>query len=606
MADELIFGVALKNTGDDSVPSVFRSARDDMEALKKSTEELAAASSKTAGGWDTDFAAMQKRLNEFAIAEDNARDKAWALANGYHDVGGTMVKASVEVAEGMDKTAFATNRAMQEMVVLGREIATGNFTRMPGTLSIIAQGLGPVGWAVAGVTALVAAGGYAWYEWGDTAHKALEQASDDLAAAEKAAKDSKHITQMEQLADYYKKISEAETAIAELTIKKNQADAGENRAAAWKDLDAIKAWQQAITNLKRDAVDLQATLEKASAADAKRANAPAEKILSDAKRFDDAALESHKDGLGKWADAWQQTEDLLTKLGAAGAARREAHEHTATVYMQAELDKRNAATVAADKKKADAEAAHMATQMAGENLYFAQVAAATAKSDNSAKAAEEKRFRDETAAWQKRYEQAQNDHALSLAEEEAFQNAIFSLTSAHNAAMTQLNKQQALADLQTLGEKSRVFFEITKLAAVADIVMSGGKRAEASAAWAAAWGGPIAAGIAEALSWAATAINVAKVESTQFGGSANVSSSGGVPSFSAPSTTPSIPVSMQSPPPPSAVAAQTVQQLNFTIIGAKDNPDKALVSYNGFVDIINGINKAGANGHRINATVIAA
>lgn len=54
-----------------------------------------------------------------------------------------------------------------------------------------------------------------------------------------------------------------------------------------------------------------------------------------------------------------------------------------------------------------------------------------------------------------------------------------------------------------------------------------------------------------------------------------------------------------------SVAAQAPQQLNITVIGAKDNPDKAVLSFNALVDIVNGINKVGQNGHRINASVIA-
>ena len=130
MAEDLTFGVAIKGTGDTSLVDEAENARQSLETLRNATERLT-----------DDYA----KLNQQALASgqawlqgnaaaDAAKDKAWALAHGYKEVGNQILKTGAEAAEGMEEISFATSRAKQEMVVLGREVMRGNFSRLPGTL----------------------------------------------------------------------------------------------------------------------------------------------------------------------------------------------------------------------------------------------------------------------------------------------------------------------------------------------------------------------------------------------------------------------------------------------------------------------------------------
>jgi hypothetical protein len=149
-----------------------KAARAEIDNLKKSTDAL---NTSNKSYWAEQQAAANASAAAWLkgnAAVDAAADKAWALSNGYKEVGGQIVKTGAAATKGLDEVTFATARAKQEMVVLGREIAQGNFSRMPGTLSIIAQGLSPLGLAIGGVSALLAAGGYAWYEYSKKAKEA--------------------------------------------------------------------------------------------------------------------------------------------------------------------------------------------------------------------------------------------------------------------------------------------------------------------------------------------------------------------------------------------------------------------------------------------------
>lgn len=618
MSDDLVFGVALKSTGDGSVTANVKSAREEMDKLKQSTDEMAAAASKAAAGYDNDFGAMQKRLNEFAIAEDNARDKAWALANGYKDVGGSMVKTVEEVAA----SHHVNSLAIRESLVLMREAAAGNWSRMAGSATLLAQSLGgvsllmnPIVLGVAGVAAAVAGGIYWWDKYGESIediHAKLNSVADD--GLQKLT--DKIYLQNQTLENRLKANSQtgltglSDAEVNRLGVLNLQMEVYSTRLAHAKtgtdeyaeSTRGLAKAQEGYNKLVQELADRQSLQQQSK--DLGKDGKADTKLLADSQRLDAQMAESHKDAFDRTIDQWVAMQEKMTAAGIYYGKVREDHEAAYTAYVNAENLKRNTQAEDAAKKKSDAEAKHLAAQITSENAYFAQVAAATAKSEKDSTATENKRFAEQMVIWQKRRDQAAADHALSTEEENSFNMAKTAMAEQHAEIINQINKQSMLADLQTLGEKSRVFFEISKQAAVAEIVMHGGERAEKAAAWAATWGGPIAAAAAEALSWAATAINVAKVESTQFGGGANVSSSGGSASFSAPSNTPSTPVSVT--PPPSAKAAQATQQLNITIIGAKDNPDKAVLSFNALVDIVAGINKVGQNGYRINASVISA
>ena len=191
MSDEKIIGIRLTGDSKELVGASKEGTAAINElgaATKRAQSQAEQLNTQTKSYWQEQQraanASAQAWLNGNA-ATDAAADKAWALANGYKEVGGQLVRTSSEAAKGMAEIGFATARAKQEMIVLGREVAQGNFSRMPGTLSIIAQGLGPVGWAVAGVTAVVAAGVATWYNWGEEAESAVDKAKAAIADLQK-------------------------------------------------------------------------------------------------------------------------------------------------------------------------------------------------------------------------------------------------------------------------------------------------------------------------------------------------------------------------------------------------------------------------------------
>jgi hypothetical protein len=101
------------------------------------------------------------------------------------------------------------------------------------------------------------------------------------------------------------------------------------------------------------------------------------------------------------------------------------------------------------------------------------------------------------------------------------------------------------------------------------------------------------------------ATQLSAINSAQFGGGGSISAGGSsagsggaiaLPSFSQPAVLPAA----------TPTAAPVTQQINLTIIGAKDNPDKAIMSYNSVLELMQQMNTAGDNGHRLNTNLIAA
>lgn len=271
MSDDLTFGVRIDGGG--SLTKEAKAAREELDALKKSTDNLADASK-------TNWAEVQRSANARAAAwkegnaaADAAADKAWALANGYKEVGGQIVKAGGDAAKGMEETVFATARAQQAMVSLGREAMTGNVSRMPATLATIAQGLEPVGWAVAGVTAALAAGVYAWWEW----ETAAEEASDGARLAVDRARNAAisaaggvEKTTREKLNDLERQIEFAESNLAVAERKRaNSGIKGKNAESDALDM-AILFRRDQLNSLQRQVDQVQSSSYEAD----QKANKP--------------------------------------------------------------------------------------------------------------------------------------------------------------------------------------------------------------------------------------------------------------------------------------------------------------------------------------------
>lgn len=182
MSDNLTFGMRLTYEGS-AANAGLKETRARVDEVKKSTDGLSASTQHTAQQTQNYWKEQQQAANASAAAwlkgnaaADAAADKAWALGHGYKEVGGQIVKSSRDAAKGVEEIGFATARAKQEFIVAGRELASGNFSRMPGTLSIIAQGLsGPVLAGLGVVAAAAAAGAVVWESYGGSINKVREE-----------------------------------------------------------------------------------------------------------------------------------------------------------------------------------------------------------------------------------------------------------------------------------------------------------------------------------------------------------------------------------------------------------------------------------------------
>lgn len=627
MSDDLTFGVAIKATGDGSVTADAKTTRAEIDNLKKSTDEL----SNSAAVLARQNQEMTQAWLQGNAAADAARDKAWALANGYKDVGGTMVRTAEDIAGGMDKTAFATHRAYGEMVVLGREAARGNWSRMAGSLTVLAQGLSPLALGLAGVAAAVGAAGYAWWEFAKDATDA------DHSVADAFAEDSKTITDkleaqallLQQRAALAGQgiVGQSDTATQDITLMHTKIlGLAEDIKSGTLDWNAQIVAVQELTKTTTDynnLVNAQAAKQAAekSLKDATHQGDGGKKLLEQAQQLDNQMTVIHEDTFTKWITKWKDMEDKLVAAHLYGTKEREQHEAAYTSFVNAESAKREAAAKADEEKKKQ----HFATQLASENAYFAQVEAASGKFDMSAKAREDLRFKNDIIQYQKRYEQAKRDHALTLAEQEDFQNALDEIMLRHKNA--QVKADQDWVDLDKsfrdgnyedamntaakmtagIAMHSKAAFEVNKMASIASAIIH---TYEAVGGVLADFPGP--EGWAMAAAQAAMGFaQVSAIEGTSFGGGGNGGAVGGVggniPSLA---TSPGIPVNIQSntaapnPGPSTIAAAQATQQINLTIVGAKANQDAPIISYNSMVnDIIPLFNQAASNGVNIKVTV---
>jgi len=625
MADgDLTFGVAIKSTGDSSVTADAKAATTELENMKKATDDLAAASVKQASQSRASENDIMRYYTGLSVAEDNAKAKAWALANGYQEVGGVMVKAAEEAEAGMNKTAFATHRAYTEMVVLAREASRGNFSRMAGSATILAQGLSPLALGIAGVTAALALGAYAW-------EKMTNEVDAETAAAQENEKQINAISmkledqivllkQRTELSaqgitgasdEEVKKIFQLEQTITR--IKGDMADGVKiGRDGFYLSEDLVKA-QTELNRLKDDENTKQALTNQLKAdGHGKNLYADQEKALdktyADAQRLDAQMVESHQSAFDKTIDAWIAMKQKMEAAGIYYGQLRKEHEEAYTAFVNAENLKRNSAAEAAAAKKEATEAKHQAIELINEKKHLALVDAARQNSDKTWTAKENLRFETEIINFQARYALAIQQHALSLAEEEAFEDQRDAIISAHLARQQAEGKAAFAQQLATSGTQFRLMFEINKEYQTGQAVMAGWKAVQDAYAWGSTWGGPVGGAAMAAVALAATAANVKAIQSAQFGGGTGASGAGGGGGGAAVTTpSPLAPASPQisSTAPVAASPVLPPTQINLTIAGAS-NPNNPQFTYD---QIVNGLvpllNQAGANGVKINVNATA-
>jgi len=645
---DLTFGVAIKSTGDGSVVSDAKAATTELENMKRATDDLAAASAKQASQSQATENDIMRYYTGLSVAEDNAKAKAWALANGYQEVGGVMVKAAEDAEAGMNKTAFATHRAYTEMVVLAREASRGNFSRMAGSATILAQGLSPLALGIAGVTAALALGAYAW-----------EKMTSDVDAETEAAKENE-----KQINTLSMKLEDQIVLLKQRISLSGQGITG----ASDKEVQQMFSLEQIITRIKGDMADgvkiardgsyLSEDLVKAQTElnrlkddenqkqqltnQLKAMNKPgsighsteSEKQLAAAKRFDDQLLEVDKDSFTKRIDEWVKYENIIeaqVKNGDAGALEaKKQHAAALDALTLGEYNKETAINEAAAKKKA----AQLASQLGSENAYFARLHAMAENSDKDALTRENLRYNRELITLNAQHAKiaaaVKNDHAKALAEDAAFQQAKLDLASYHAAQTLGLKNVSGgqVADAEghwhalslkssevffgmakgLMNSHSHAMFEIGKASAISETVIA--TYSSATKAYQAMAGipiiGPELGAIAAAAAIASGMAQVSAIRGTSFGGGASGGGSygGANSSTNGGNATPNYPVSSATAPAAAPAPATPIQTINLTIAGALNNPAVAQ-NYDWFVNTVLPLAKnAKDNGHLVDFNVV--
>ena len=248
------------------------------------------------------------------------------------------------------------------------------------------------------------------------------------------------------------------------------------------------------------------------------------------------------------------------------------------------------------QKVLDAEAAkRLAAKLLEEQQYFSKVQALANQNDNTAQSKEQTRFQNDVNDWQKRYALAQENHVLSLAEEEGFQATMDNIIKIHRDKQFQDGLSAFEQQLGQAGKQYRVLFEIDKEYRTAKAVIEGWHAVQAAYAWGAEFGGPIGGAAAAAVAFAATAANVMAIQGASFGGGSGMSGggSGGAPLTTSSPLAPSVPVGTTAGV---AQPAQAASQVNLTIVGN----DNTTFTYDQIVNqLIPVLNQAAGNGVNI-------
>lgn len=139
-------------------------ADDVTVSITAQTAELESALNRAAGTANSAFGQIKLSAAQAAQVTDQLRASAVATAPALASVGA----ASAQAASAHEGLRLATAGTTREFIVLGHEIMVGNFSRIPGSLLVMAERMGalgtitsalmsPIGALIAGVVALGAA-----------------------------------------------------------------------------------------------------------------------------------------------------------------------------------------------------------------------------------------------------------------------------------------------------------------------------------------------------------------------------------------------------------------------------------------------------------------
>jgi lambda family phage tail tape measure protein len=177
-------GIAVDTTSVKAASKELDNLTNAADRAEQSTKKLGSASG-VLNVTEKDVADYQKILYEQRIgmtaAEDAAQAKVWALANGYKEVNGVMVKAkdiTHESAGMMQTLGLNTQYARRELLTLGREGLSGNFSRLPVTFgslvahsNLLAALLNPITIGIVGIGAAAIGTAIAIYKYNEELDK---------------------------------------------------------------------------------------------------------------------------------------------------------------------------------------------------------------------------------------------------------------------------------------------------------------------------------------------------------------------------------------------------------------------------------------------------
>lgn len=260
-----------------------------------------------------DTAGFTGAMGQVNVAVASFKDRCADLNNQLRAVGQSM--PTVEAAT--QKIGFATAGATQEYIRLGHEAMTGNFSRIPGSLIVLASRLGGLGAILSGVTAgmvgwaaAIGVSLYGLYEWIAAIDKlkntqmtvagAMDMAGQSLSYNSEQIK--KNIDAMRQ----YQSISNAEAQSIAVDFARSGAALGDLQN---KLINYIDAWRQLTGEKNADAA--VHNMIKMFSEPAKAAQELADKYPGLISQDDALRISQEQTSLG----AQKAAEDLLTIVG---------------------------------------------------------------------------------------------------------------------------------------------------------------------------------------------------------------------------------------------------------------------------------------------------
>lgn len=184
MANEIQLGIRITGEGSNAKAEI-KSTRDELVSLDSAVRSSTQSAKASAFDWDK-YAASIKAQNR-AMVETSI---------SMRDYGGTSIQVMANVADGTAKSAFATAQARREIIVLGHEVVSGNFSRIPGSFLVLAERMGglgsmlsPMTLGIVGIGAALVGGIAAWEKWGGGGHQVFKQLVDDMEQSKKSLQD---------------------------------------------------------------------------------------------------------------------------------------------------------------------------------------------------------------------------------------------------------------------------------------------------------------------------------------------------------------------------------------------------------------------------------